>query len=179
MARATSALVVSGQSSSVSAVACSARGAGSACTMPCLCAFLTIRWVFFATRLGFRSARGLGASLFDSTTRWALLTTPCMRLASIALACFALTWSCVLALAGEGDAAAAQITVAANDITIRCILYSPSLHSQAHKAKVAKTCVSATFERPHVCRWIMTAVWAKQAGNSAATVDFAASRRDF
>src|SRR5262245_61893086 len=37
------------------------------------------------------------------------------------------------------------------------------------KQKVAKTCASTTFKRPYVCRWIMTAVWAKRAVNSAAT----------
>jgi hypothetical protein len=51
------------------------------------------------------------------------------------LTCLALTWSCGLALAGEGDAAAAQMRVAAKGKTIRCIRCSPSLRSRAAKTK--------------------------------------------
>jgi len=39
---------------------------------------------------------------------------------------------------------------------------------EATKQKVAETCVSTTFERTHVCRWIMTAIWAKQARKATA-----------
>ena len=63
------------------------------------------------------------------------------------LACFALTWSCALALAGEGDAAAAQRRVAPNAKTVRCISRSPSLQPELAKQKVAKTRASTTFER--------------------------------
>jgi hypothetical protein len=72
-----------------------------------------------------------------------------------------------LALAGEGDAAAAQMTLATNARTMRCMSLF-SINSRSTTQKVAKTCVSTTFERTHVCRWIMTAIWAKQARKSTA-----------
>ena len=64
-------------------------------------------------------------------------------------------------------AAAAQMTLATNARTMRCMSLF-SINSRSTTQKVAKTCVSTTFERTHVCRWIMNAIWAKQARKSTA-----------